>query len=227
MILQIPDLLNPGELTQLQGALASAPWEDGKQTAGYQSSRVKHNQQLPEQSALSRQLGEVVLNALQRSFLFHSAALADQVFPPLFNRYEAGHTFGTHVDNAIRPVAGTSSRIRTDLSATLFLSDPASYDGGELVIEDTYGAQSVKLPAGHLILYPATSLHRVTPVRRGVRQASFFWVQSMVKDDGERSLLFDMDMNIQRLRQELGDDHGALIALTGCYNNLLRRWAVL
>jgi PKHD-type hydroxylase len=227
MILNIPDLLNPGELAQLQGALASAPWEDGKQTAGYQSPRVKHNQQLSEQGVLSRQLGEVVLDALQRSFLFHSASLADKVFPPLFNRYEAGQAFGTHVDNAIRPVAGTSGRIRTDLSATLFLSDPATYDGGELVIEDTYGAQSVKLPAGHLILYPSTSLHRVNPVQRGARVASFFWVQSMVKDDGERSMLFDMDMSIQRLRQELGDDHAALISLTGCYNNLLRRWAVL
>lgn len=159
MILHIPDLLNADELAHLQQALVGAPWVDGKLTAGYQSARVKHNQQLPEDSALSRQLGDRVLDAVQRSFLFHSATLAAKVFPPLFNRYEGGEAFGVHVDNAIRPIAGTAHRIRTDLSATLFLSDPASYDGGELMIEDTYGAQSVKLPAGHLILYPATSLH--------------------------------------------------------------------
>lgn len=227
MILHIPDLLDAAELARLQQELAGAPWVDGKLTAGYQSSRVKHNLQLPEQSPLSQQLGDLVLDALQRNLLFHSATLAAKVFPPQFNRYQGGATFGVHVDNAIRPVAGTPHRIRTDLSATLFLSDPASYEGGELLIEDTYGAQSVKLPAGHLILYPATSLHQVKPVQSGTRLASFFWIQSMVKDDGERSLLFDMDMNIQRLRQELGDDHRALISLTGCYNNLLRRWAII
>jgi PKHD-type hydroxylase len=227
MILQIPDLLDAAELARLQHALIDAPWADGKATAGYQSSRVKHNQQLPEQHALTQQLGDLVLDALQRNFLFHSASLAAKVFPPQFNRYQGDAAFGVHVDNAIRPVAGTPHRIRTDLSATLFLSDPDSYDGGELEIEDAYGAQSVKLPAGHLILYPATSLHQVKPVLRGTRLASFFWIQSMVQDDGERSLLFDMDMNIQRLRAELGDDHRALIALTGCYNNLLRRWAII
>jgi PKHD-type hydroxylase len=227
MLVAIPDLLDRAQLSHVQQTLDAAAWADGRITAGYQSSQVKNNQQLPEDSEAARTLGNAVLDALSRNLLFMSAALPAKVFPPLFNRYAGGQAFGTHVDNAIRPVAGTRERIRTDLSATLFLCDPASYDGGELVVEDTYGLKSVKLPAGHLILYPATSLHRVQPVTRGVRVASFFWIQSMVRDDGQRSILFDMDMAIQRLRGEVGEQHPALISLTGSYHNLLRRWAEL
>ncbi|MEN3950420.1 Fe2+-dependent dioxygenase [Iodidimonas sp. SYSU 1G8] len=227
MLLEIEKLLTPDEVAHCMTVLAAAPWGDGRVTAGYQSARAKHNLQVPEDSEAARDLGVLILDALRRNLLFQSAALPAEIFPPLFNRYEPGHTFGTHVDNAIRPVTGTGRRIRTDMSATVFLSDPDSYDGGELVIEDAYGVQSVKLPAGHMILYPATSLHSVRPVTRGARIASFFWIQSLVADDGERSVLFDMDMSIQRLRGEVGDDHPALIALTGCYHNLLRRWAIL
>lgn len=227
MIVQIPDVLTGEQVAEFRRILASAPWADGKVTAGYQSARAKHNLQLPELCAQAQLLGERIIEALQGNLLFMSAALPKKIYPPLFNLYEGGGNFGIHVDNAIRPVTGTAERIRTDLSATLFLADPASYDGGELVIEDTYGAHSIKLPAGHLLLYPSTSLHQVTPVTRGARLASFFWMQSMVRDDGQRSLLFDMDMGIQRLRQDVGDDHPSLIALTGCYHNLLRRWAEL
>jgi PKHD-type hydroxylase len=199
-------------------------WVDGRVTAGHQSSRVKDNMQLPEGSPVARQLGEMVLNALGQNPLFVTAALPLRVFPPLFNRYQGGQSFGTHVDNAIRPVTGTPHRIRTDLSATLFFSGPEDYAGGELVVEDTYGTHSVKLPAGHMILYPSTSLHHVRPVTRGARIASFFWIQSMVRDDGERSLLFDLDMAIQRINRETPDNPAA-VQLTGVYHNLLRRWA--
>jgi PKHD-type hydroxylase len=195
-------------------------------TAGHQSSRVKDNSQLPEGSAEARELGELVLGALQRSPLFVTAALPAQVFPPLFNRYQGGQSFGTHVDNAIRQVPGTSHRIRTDLSATLFFRAPEEYDGGELVVEDTYGVHSVKLPAGHLILYPSTSLHHVRPVSRGARISSFFWIQSMVKDDAERTLLFDLDSSIRQIAQREAD-HPAVVPLTGLYHNLVRRWAEL
>lgn len=225
MLLHIPAVLDAQQLTGFRAALDTAPWADGKVTAGYQSAQAKNNQQLAERSELAVSLGNQVLDALAKNLLFMSAALPAKVYPPLFNRYAGGQAFGTHVDNAIRPVLGTRERVRTDLSATLFLADPASYDGGELVIEDTYGSQRVKLPAGDLILYPATSLHRVEPVTRGTRLASFFWVQSMVRDDGERSTLFDIDMAIQRLRREVGDTHPALVSLTGSYHNLLRRWA--
>lgn len=227
MLLNIPKVLDAAQVTRFAGRLASAPWADGKVTAGYQSSLAKNNEQLPEHSEVARELGDEILVALGQNLLFMSAALPARVYPPLFNRYAGGQSFGTHVDNAIRPVTGTRERIRTDLSATLFLADPASYDGGELVIEDTYGAKSVKLAAGDLILYPATSLHHVRPVTRGARLASFFWIQSMVREDSERSILFDMDMAIQRLRGELGDGHAALISLTGTYHNLLRKWAQL
>ncbi|MDP2225874.1 MAG: Fe2+-dependent dioxygenase [Moraxellaceae bacterium] len=227
MILSIPDVLSHQQVAHFRQVLATAPWGDGKVTAGYQSARAKHNLQLPELCEESRQLGDIVLEALNRNLLFMSAALPQRVFPPLFNKYEGGGSFGIHVDNAIRPVTGTPHRIRTDLSATLFLANPDEYDGGELVIEDTYGAHSIRLPAGHMVLYPSTSLHKVTPVTRGARIASFFWIQSMVRDDGERTLLFDMDMSLQRLRQQVGDDDPALISLTGCYHNLLRRWAML
>src|SRR5262249_21319158 len=199
MLLTIPDLLTAGQVTQARHALDQAEWVDGRVTAGAQSALAKDNEQLPEPHPVARQLGDVILSALGRNALFISAALPSRVFPPLFNRYRGGHSFGTHVDNAIRQIAGTAHRIRTDLSATLFLSSPDEYDGGELQVDDTYGVHSVKLPAGHLVLYPATSLHHVQPVTRGVRVASFFWIQSMVRDDGQRTLLFDLDTAIQQL----------------------------
>jgi PKHD-type hydroxylase len=197
---------------------------DGRVTAGHQSARAKDNQQLHEQDPAARQLGELILGALQANPLFLSAALPLRVFPPLFNRYQGGQSFGTHVDNAVRQVPGTPRRIRTDLSATLFLVAPDEYDGGELLVEDTYGLHSVKLPAGHLILYPSTSLHHVRPVTRGARLASFFWIQSMVRDDGRRTLLFDLDTAIQRVADSV-PDHPGTVQLTGVYHNLLRRWA--
>jgi PKHD-type hydroxylase len=199
---------------------------DGRATAGHQSSRVKDNRQLPEDHPTARALGDLILGALQRNPLFISAALPLRIFPPLFNQYAGGQSFGNHVDNAIRQVAGTAFRIRTDLSATLFLTSPEEYDGGELVVEDTYGVHSVKLPAGHMVLYPSTSLHHVRPVTRGARIASFFWIQSMVPDDGERTLLFDLDSAIQRVSAE-AFGHPATVQLTGIYHNLLRRWATV
>jgi PKHD-type hydroxylase len=226
MLLQIPNLLTPAEVERARGVLGAAEWVDGAVTAGFQSTLVKHNAQLVEGSPAARELGELVLGALSGNPLFSSAALPAKVFPPLFNRYAQRHAFGRHVDNAIRQVRGTTQRLRTDLSATLFLSAPEEYDGGELVIDDTYGPHSVKLPAGHLVLYPATSLHCVTPVTRGVRLASFFWVQSLVRDDAKRGLLFDLDLSIIRLREQVGDND-AVVALTGVYHNLLRRWAEL
>jgi PKHD-type hydroxylase len=204
--------------------LDSAEWVDGRVTAGHQSTLSKDNMQLPEGSPAARELGEVVLTALERNSLFISAALPAQVFPPLFNRYQGGQSFGTHVDNAIRQVKGTPHRIRTDLSATLFFTGQDEYDGGELVVEDTYGTHTVKLPAGHMILYPATSLHHVRPVTRGARIASFFWIQSMVRDAGERTLLFDLDVAIQQLSAERAD-HPTAVQLTGVYHNLIRKWA--
>jgi PKHD-type hydroxylase len=226
MLLHVPDVLTAEQVEHAQRVLAGAEWVDGSVTAGFQSTRVKHNRQLPEGSQAARELGEIVLDALNRNPLFMSAALPAKVFPPLFNRYESGEAFGNHVDNAIRQVRGSGQRLRTDISATLFLSTPEEYDGGELVVDDTYGPHSVKLPAGHMVLYPATSLHRATPVTRGVRLASFFWIQSLVRDDAERTLLFDMDMAIIRLRHRVGDDESVL-ALTGVYHNLLRRWAIV
>jgi PKHD-type hydroxylase len=192
-------------------------------TSGHQSAQAKYNEQLPEESPESRAAGEVVLAALARSALFFSAVLPKQVYPPLFNRYSGEMRFGNHVDGAMRVHAPTGRRIRTDISATLFLTPPEDYDGGELVIEDTYGAHAVKLAAGDLVIYPATSVHRVTPVTRGARVSSFFWIESMVRDDGRRTLLFDMDMALVQLAKEVRD-HPSLIALTGCYHNLLRTW---
>jgi len=224
MLLAVPDVLTADELAQARHVLDTSEWVDGKTTAGHQSARAKDNRQLPEDSPGARRLGDLIVAALQRSPLFISAALPLRVFPPLFNRYEGGQSFGTHVDNAIRQVPGTPHRIRTDLSATLFLSAPDEYDGGELAVEDTFGVHSVKLPAGHLILYPASSLHHVRPVTRGARLASFFWIQSMVKDDAERTLLFDLDAAIQRLVAD-APDHPSAVPLTGVYHNLLRRWA--
>jgi PKHD-type hydroxylase len=224
MLLQIPDVLTRDELTRCLKMLEEAVWIDGRVTAGHQSARAKRNMQLPEDHPAAGELGGMIVAALERNPLFMSAALPLKVFPPLFNRYEGGQLFDNHVDNAIRQVTGTPHRVRTDLSATLFLSSPEEYVGGELVVEDTYGVHSVKLPAGHLILYPATSLHHVRPVGCGSRLASFFWVQSMVRDDGQRTLLFDLDTAIQRI---IGDapDHPSAVQLTGVYHNLLRRWA--
>lgn len=224
MLLQIPDVLSPEQLAQCRAALATADWADGRITAGYQSAKAKHNLQLSVDNPLGRELGDVIVQELGKNALFMSAALPAKVFPPMFNRYEGGGNFGVHIDNAIREVKGTTHRVRTDLSATLFLSDPDEYDGGELVIEDTYGAKSVKLPAGHMILYPGTSLHKVTPVTRGVRVASFFWIQSLVREDAQRSMLFDLDNAIRKLGTDV-PDNPALIQLTGIYHNLVRAWA--
>lgn len=227
MILTIENVLDAAAVARFQAALAEAPWADGRVTAGYQSALAKHNLQLPEQSETARTLGAEIVSALERNLLFQSAALPAEIFPPLFNKYEGGHAFGAHVDSAIRPGAAGDKRIRTDLSCTLFLSAPESYDGGELIIEDALGQQSIKLPAGHMVLYPATTLHRVTPVTRGARIASFFWVQSMIREQSQRAILFDMDLAIQNLRGAVGDEHAALIALTGAYHNLIRQWAEL
>ena len=224
MLIPIADVLTPEQVHEARQMLDAADWVDGRVTAGHQSARTKDNVQLPESSDAARTLRELVLGALGKSPLFISAALPLQVFPPLFNRYSGGQAFGTHVDNAIRQVTGTGQRIRTDLSATLFFTSPHEYEGGELVVEDTYGAQSIKLPAGHMILYPATSLHHVRPVTRGARLASFFWIQSMVRDDGKRTILFDLDVAIQRLNSDY-PDHPSAVQLTGVYHNLLRQWA--
>jgi PKHD-type hydroxylase len=224
MLLPIAGVLGPEEVVRVRDGLARADWVDGRVTAGHQSARAKDNMQVSESCPVGRDLGGLILDALQRTPLFMSAALPLRVFPPLFNRYQGGQSFGTHVDNAVRQVPGTPHRVRTDLSATLFLCPPEEYDGGELVVEDVYGVHSVKLPAGHLVLYPASSLHHVRPVTRGARVASFFWVQSMVRDDGERALLFDLDTAIQRLSQE-NPRHPSAVELTGVYHNLLRRWA--
>lgn len=224
MLLTIPELLTSEQVAEARQALEQAEWVDGRVTAGHQSARMKDNLQVPENHPAARQIEETILNALGQNALFISAALPARVFPPLFNRYRGGQSFGTHVDNAIRQVTGTGHRIRTDLSATLFLSQPSEYDGGELTVEDTYGAHSVKLPAGHMILYPATSLHYVRPVLRGARIASFFWIQSMVRDDTRRALLFDMDVAIQRLNRDV-PQHPSAVQLTGVYHNLLRQWA--
>ncbi len=226
MLVQLPKVLGEAQLAAIRAKLASAggAWVDGRATAGHQGALVKSNLQLAEDSAIARELGDMVLAALERNPLFISAALPSRVYPPLFNRYEGGMHFGSHVDGAVRLLPGTGVKIRTDLSATLFLAPPEEYDGGELLVEDSYGLQRVKLPAGDMVLYPAGSLHRVEPVTRGTRLASFFWVQSMVRDDGQRTLLFDLDMAIVRLTRE-APGNPALVSLTGCYHNLLRMWA--
>ena len=224
MLLQIPEVLSAEQILGCRKVLESNEWVDGRITAGHQSARAKDNLQLAEDNEDARQLGNTILQALENNPLFMAAALPLKVFPPLFNRYQEGQSFGNHVDNAIRQVTGTPHRVRTDLSATLFFSNPDEYDGGELVVEDTYGIHSVKLPAGHVILYPASSLHHVRPVTRGARLASFFWIQSMVRDDGERTILFDLDVSIQRLSSDV-PDHPSIVELTSLYHNLLRRWA--
>lgn len=228
MILAIPDLVTPSERARLHALLERAPWTDGRITAGPQSAGVKNNRQLPEDCAEAHEAGAIVQAALARDPVFFSAALPRRIYPPLFNRYDGdANAFGDHVDNAIRRVGGTGEAIRTDLSATLFLADPDTYDGGELVIEDTFGTQRVKLPAGHLILYPASSLHRVEPVTCGTRLASFLWLQSLVREPERRRLLFEMDMAILGLRQQdSGSSDGPeIVRLTACYHNLMRMWA--
>lgn len=228
MLLSIPDILSAGQVAEARRILDAADWIDGRVTAGHQSVQAKDNMQVPEGHPAARQLGDMILNALGRSPLFFAAALPLHVFPPLFNRYSGGQAFGTHVDNAIRQVPGAPLRIRTDLSATLFFAGPDEYDGGELIVEDTYGGKSVKLPAGHMVLYPSTSLHHVRPVTRGARICSFFWIQSMIRDDGRRSLLLDLDQGIQRLNRDLPGQAAAAqssVQLTGVYHNLLRQWA--
>lgn len=229
MLLTIANVLTAEQVATAREKLLAAEWTDGRVTAGYMAQEVKRNAQIPENSPVARELGDLVLAALARTPLFMSAALPLRVFPPMFNSYAGGQTFGTHVDTALRQLSTTGQRVRTDLSATLFLTAPEEYDGGELVVEDTYGEKAVKLPAGHMVLYPATSLHRVEPVTRGNRISSFFWIQSMIRQDAHRTLLFDLDNAIQRLAKSEQaaepDIKKTSVQLTGVYHNLLRQWA--
>ena len=224
MLLVIPDLLSPEQTRQCRDALAQADWVDGRGTAGHAALKAKHNLQLAADHPLARQLGDLILEALTASPVFMSAALPLRVLPPRFNRYEGGGNYGFHIDNSVMNVPGAALRIRTDISSTLFFSDPDEYDGGELVIQDTYGEQRIKLPAGDLVVYPGTSLHQVTPVARGARLASFFWTQSLVRDDAQRSLLYQMDRAIQSLTAKGGSDD-EVSTLIGVYHNLLRQWS--
>jgi PKHD-type hydroxylase len=225
MLLHVPALLDADAVRQVRARLeASQDWVDGRATAGYQGAEVKDNQQIAERSRTSLELGDTILALLERHPLFISGALPNQVYPPLFNRYAGGMQFGAHVDGSVRINPTSGVKIRADLSATLFLSDPDGYDGGELQIDDTFGVHSAKLPAGDLLVYPASSLHRVEPVTRGTRLASFFWIQSLVRDDAQRTLLFDLDRTIQQLTAT-GADHASRVTLTGCYHNLLRMWS--
>lgn len=224
MLLQIPQVLTAEQVAQFRARMEKAAWVDGNVTSGHQSAQAKYNEQLAEDSSDARELGDIIIAALGRNQLFFSAALPKRVFPPLFNRYRGGMEFGNHVDGAIRSHARSGLRIRTDISATLFLAAPEEYDGGELLVEDTYGVHKVKLAAGDMVLYPSTSLHRVSPVTRGGRLASFFWIQSMVREDAQRTLLFDLDMAIVRLTRDAPDNPG-LVSLTAVYHNLLRMWA--
>ncbi|NWD63107.1 Fe2+-dependent dioxygenase [Pseudomonas sp. IPO3774] len=224
MLIEIPGLLSAEEVEVAVATLLDQPWVDGKVTAGQRSARAKNNRQLSEDAPVAIRLGEQILSRLSDNALFMSAALPKKIYPPLFNRYSGGEAFDWHIDNAIRGLKGVRERVRTDISATLFLADPASYDGGELVIRDTFGEHAVKLPAGHLLIYPGSSLHKINPVTRGERIASFFWVESLVREDSQRQLLLDMDVAIQRLTAQHADDH-ALLQLSGAYHNLLRRWS--
>ncbi|MGV3660253.1 MAG: Fe2+-dependent dioxygenase [Prosthecobacter sp.] len=228
MLITIPDVLTPEQVAHARRLFDAAEWVDGKGTTGYQAAKTKDNMQLPDSSPAAREVGDMILQALGKGPLFMAAALPLRILPPMFNRYSGGQSFGTHVDNAIRQVPGTPLRIRTDLSATLFFAAPDEYDGGELCVEDLYGIKKVKLPPGHMVLYPSTSLHHVTPVTRGTRLCSFFWLQSMIRDNGQRSLLFDLDVSIQRLGGQLAGNPVAeqtAVQLTGVYHNLLRQWA--
>ena len=225
MLITIPSVLSQDEVNQVRAHLDAADWEDGSTTAGPQSIEVKRNQQLPAASDAAQTLGKFILQKLTADPLFISAALPARILPPMFNKYEQAETFGSHIDNAIRVNPLTQERLRTDLSMTLFLSAPEDYDGGELVIEDHYGTQTVKLPAGDMILYPATSLHEVTPVTRGARVSSFFWLQSMIRSDAHRRILFDLDQSIQSLSTTIGSNATETVRLTGIYHNLIRTWA--
>lgn len=225
MLICIPDVLSKADVADFRQKMESATWEDGRSTAGKQSALVKKNEQLPPDGELSRTLGRRVISALTASPRFISAAIPLHIFPPLFNRYGPGHHFGMHIDNAVRGDHFTGLRIRTDLSVTLFLSEPEEYDGGELIVEDYYGTHKIKLPAGHLVLYPATSLHTVTPITHGVRVASFFWLQSMIRDDNARRIVFDLDNAIQDIVEHLGPGAPEMVKLTGVYHNLIRYWS--
>lgn len=227
MLLCIPEVLSKSEVLDVRAALQLADWVDGKATAGGQSASVKRNRQVATECPIGSRLGQTILRSLARQPLFISAALPKTFLPPMFNAYAGGETFGVHVDNAIRVVPATGERLRTDLSLTLFLTEPEEYEGGELTVETEYGAQSVKLPAGDLVLYPSTSLHHVTPVTTGERISSFFWLQSMIRDDGERGMLFDLDQTIQAISAERGVEDTHAVALTGLYHNLIRKWAEL
>ena len=224
MLIDIANVFTADEVDEMRTRLLAEPWVDGKVTAGQRSARDKFNRQLNEESALGLLFGQRILARLSENALFMSAALPKRIYPPLFNRYSGGEAFGFHIDNAIRGIKGVRERVRTDLSATLFLTDPQTYDGGELVIRDTFGERSVKLPAGHLVLYPGSSVHKVNPVTRGERLAAFFWIESLVREDSQRSLLLDMDVAIQRLTVQQADDE-SLLQLSGVYHNLLRRWS--
>lgn len=226
MLISVPDVLTKDEVKSFREKLDATNWVDGKVTAGYQSARVKDNAQLTEDNPVAVELGEYILRALEQTPLFIAAALPVRIFPPLFNRYAGGQSFGNHIDNAVRRVPNAPIYVRTDLSVTLFLSEPDEYDGGELVVEDTYGTHSVKQPAGSLVLYPSRSLHHVRQVTRGARVSSFFWLQSMIRQDAQRSLLLDLDVSIQQLSHDV-PDHPSLVQLTGVYHNLLREWAEL
>ena len=224
MLIEIPALLSASEVETTVVTLLDQPWVDGKVTAGQRSAMAKNNRQLSEESPVALRIGEQILARLSNNALFMSAALPKRIYPPLFNRYSGGEAFDWHIDNAIRGIKGVRERVRTDISATLFLADPASYDGGELVIRDTFGEHAVKLPAGHLLIYPGSSLHKINPVTRGERIASFFWIESLVREDSQRQLLLDMDVAIQTLTAQDADHH-ALLQLSGAYHNLLRRWS--
>ena len=225
MLIAVPDLLSSAEVAGIRAIIDAADWIDGNATSGHQSALAKQNEQLPEDGEAAKQAGRLILEALGRSPIFFASALPLKIYPPLFNRYGAGQEFDTHVDNAIRIKRGSDFRIRSDLSITVFLEAPDAYDGGELLVEDHYGVQRVKLPAGHAVVYPSSSLHRVTPITRGRRVASFFWLQSMVRDTEKRRTLFDLDRAVQRLTGELGGKDRSVIELTGVYHNLLRLWA--
>ncbi|MDY0249409.1 MAG: Fe2+-dependent dioxygenase [Pseudomonas sp.] len=225
MMLHIPNVLTSEQVQECRQLFAQAAWHDGNATSGFQSAMTKNNLQLAQDSTTAINIGALIVQALHNNPLFVSAALPDTIFPPLFNCYQVGQGFGIHVDNAIRIDRQTGQKVRTDLSATLFFSEPDEYDGGELVVEDTYGAHSVKLPAGDMILYPSSSLHQVLPITRGQRVCSFFWLQSLIREDAQRSLLFDLDTSIQEVNQALGVGHASSVQLTGVYHNLLRRWA--
>ena len=224
MMLHVPEVLTADDVADMRRRLDATQWVDGRETVGPQGAQVKRNRQLPETSPVAQELGALILQALARHPLYFSAALPLRTVPPLFNRYEGGEHYGDHIDGAVRAVPGTTLRLRTDVSCTLFLTDPEDYDGGELIVSDSYGTHEVKLPAGDLILYPATSVHRVAPVTGGARVSSFFWVQSMVRDDWQRSMLYELDRNIQALRQRVGDCD-EVVGLTGHYHNLLRQWS--